>query len=279
MVEPEQFVAGSGVAYLEVDWSLLVRCLSFSSPLCEPANNTPIFQKAIEKACALGAIPFEVIAGTPKTRYGARITLRLTSDKSQFIRDFELDGHPWGAPDWVGLRIQGEGPLVVKAYHQVAQVTPLSFEEKLRSRLDLVMAALHDGSIETYWRFRGVCPWPEFVQMCLEGFSAEKPDYDFLPTPDSLPDAFCVSEKCKGGRVQSISLFADHRALPDDATISRLWTQDIPEQERQAYELALAAVRSTGQRRLGTWHGMLCWTLERSGDWHKAASLLFPVPS
>jgi len=279
MVEPVQPVPSSGVAYLEIDWSLLVRCLSFSSPRCEPANDTPIFQRAIEKACALGAVPFEVIAGTPKSRYGTRITLRLPSDKSQFMRDFGLDGHPWGLPEWVGLRTHGAGPLVVKAYHQKPPVAPISFEEKLRSRLDLVMASLHSSFTETYWRFRGDCLWPEFVRMCLDGFSAGKPYYDFLPTPDSVPASFCVSEKCEGGRVQSVSLFADYRALPDDATISQLWTQDMPEQERQAYELALAAVRSTGQRRLGTWHAMLCWTLESSGGWHKAASLLFPVPS
>ena len=279
MVEPVQIVPGSGVVYQEINWSLLVRCLSFSSPLCEPAHDTPILQKAIEKACALGGVPLEVIVGTPKDRYGARITLRLPFDKSEFVRAFGLDGHPWGLPEWVGLRTQGDGRLVIKAYHKEGPVDPLPFQEKLSGRLDLVMAALHGDSTEAYWRFRGACPWQEFVEICLEGFGAAKLDYDFQPTPASVPDSFGVSEKREGGKVRAIALFAHYRALPDDATVSRLWTRDIPEQDREAYELALAAVRSTGQRQLGTWHAMLTWTLECSGEWHKSASLLFPVPS
>ena len=72
-------------------------------------------------------------------------------------------------------------------------------------------------------------------------------------------------------------MFADYRALPDDDTIQRLWLQDMCSSEAQAYELALAGVRSLGRRRLGSWHAMLGWTLERDGTWHKAASLRFPL--
>jgi hypothetical protein len=278
-------VSRKGDGYQGIDWSLLVRCLSYllphreSVPFREYPNDMPIFREAIENACRLGAVPFEVIAGTPKARYGARITFRLPSDPSLFVRGFGLEDHAWGSPDWVGFRSRNDGSLGMKAYHQSVKLDALSFQEKLRGRLDFVMASLDGDSTETYWRLRGACQWPDFAQTCLEGFQGSKPAFNFQPAPEPVPDTFCVSEKRAGGNVQSVSLFADYRALPDDTTISRLWTQDLPEHERKAYELALAALRSTGQRQRGTWHGMLSWTLECDGVWHKAASLLFPVPS
>ena len=269
---------GSTTAKGRVDWALLARCLSFGV-VAEPAHDeaVAILETALKKAGILGAHPFEVIAGTPRARYGARITLRLPADKSNFLSAFGLDRHPWGPPEWVGFRIKAVDQLVIKAYHRVVQKGSLSFHEKLAPELYPVMAALHDGGTETYLRYGGCCPWEEFVSMALSGWPEDVRLCDFQPHPRAVPDAFCVSERMQGGELQSISLFADYHALPDDETIQDLWTHDMSPHEREIYELTLAAVRSCGERHLGTWHGMLSWTLERGGIWHKAASLLFPT--
>jgi hypothetical protein len=262
----------------KVDWPFLARCLSFGC-LGEPATHDesiPLLETALERAGILGAYPFEIIAGTPRARYGARITLRLPAEKSRFLIAFGLDHHPWGQPEWVGFRIKGEGQLVIKAYHRVVQLGQLSFHEKLSGQLYPVMAALHEGSTETYLRYSGCCAWEEFVAMALARWPSEIPAFDFQPYPSPVPDSFCVSQRLRGDQLESVSLFADYRSLPDDETIRHLWSQDMTRAEREIYELTLAAVRSCGPRRLGTWHAMLSWTLERGG-WHKAASLLFPT--
>jgi len=279
MAGPVERTSSRGTPKGKVDWPFLARCASFGSLGEPPAHgeSIPILETALKKAGILGAYPFEVIAGTPRARYGARITLRLPADKSQFLIAFGLDRHPWGPPEWVGFRIKGQGQLVLKAYHHVVQVGPLSFHEKLVSQLYPVMAALHDGATETYLRYSGCCPWEEFVSMALAGWRGEIPACDFQPHPRPVSNSFCVSERSQGGKLQSVSLFADYRALPDDDTIRNLWARDMPPAEREIYELTLAAVRSCGDRRLGTWHAMLSWTLERDGGWHKAASLLFPT--
>lgn len=261
----------------KVDWALLARCLSFGS-LGEPPDGETfaILKTALERAGILGAYPFEVIAGTPRTRYGARITLRLPTEKSNFLSTFGLDRHPWGVPEWVGFRIKAHEQLVIKAYHHLVQIGTLSFHEKLIAELYPVMAALHNGATERYLRFRGPCPWDEFVSMALAGWHEDVPPFDFQPRPNAVPDSFCVSETSREGELQAISLFADYRSLPNDETIRELWTHDMSPHEREIYELTLAAVRSCGKRRKGTWHAMLAWTLERGGSWHKAASLFFP---
>jgi hypothetical protein len=258
----------------KIDWALLARCLSFGRP------GASVFEAALEKACTLGAYPFDVVAGTPLARYGARITFSLPDEKSKFLAAFGLDHHPWGPPQFVGLRTNDEGQLVIKAYHQVVQppVLPFHVHERLGGQLDPYLAALYQGATENYFMYTGVCQWREFASMCLAGMSAGAPSVDFQPYPRlSGPGSFGASFLSKEGEVHAITLHASYLSLPDDETIVRLWTRDMPDGEREAYELTMAAVRSCGARRFGAWHSLLAWTFERDGTWHRAACFHFPV--
>ena len=255
-----------------MNWVQLAQCFSFRRP-----DHTQDLAKAIEKTCSLGAIPFEVIAGTPQEKYGARITFRLPADNAEVLAACGLACHPWGRPDWIGLRINREGRLIAKAYHKLAQISELPFADDFTKKFYPVMSSFHENAIETYLRFRERCEWTEFVCACTESLSPYLPD--FQPFPRPVAEAFCMSVRLRDGDIQAISVFADQRSLPDDDTIRQLWSRDMSSDEREAYELTLAGVRSCGPRRFGSWHAMLGWTLESDGVWHRAASLRFPTPA
>ena len=135
------------------------------------------------------------------------------------------------------------------------------------------MASLDGDVREEYLRLQGACPWNEFVQTCTTPLQCAVRDFD--PLPKSVDSAFCVSAQFREEELQAVTCLADYRALPDDDSIARAWIKDLSAGDREAYELASAAVRSIGKRRLGSWHAMLSWTLERGAGWHKAVSLRF----
>jgi hypothetical protein len=255
---------------VDADWALLARCLTLGSP-----NHTPVFEKAIRQALAFGATPFEVIAGTPAACYGARITFRLPQSKHPILAEFGLADHPWGDPEWIGLRVTVDGELIAKAYH--ARVKPCHLRrhlEPLRPFLYPVMASLHRGIREDYFRCHSLLNWSEFVTTSAGSLGTFATHFE--PEPQPVMSAFCVSTGVQGESLRVITVFADHRSLPDDESIRTLWTKDMSASDAEAYELALAGVRSCGARRFGSWHAMLSWTLERDGSCHKAASLRFP---
>lgn len=255
----------------KIDCAFLARCLNFGSAAA------PQFETALEKAFMLGAHPFEVTAGTPRARYGARMTFYPPAEKSEFLATFGLTGHPWGPPVSVGLRTNDKGELVIKAYHRLVPPINFSFHEKLNQHMTPALAALHQNATETYFEYTGSSPWDEFVRLCLTSLGAAPPEVDFQPHPRYSPRAFFASVLSREGEVKVITVHADYPSLPDDETISRLWTLDMSDTEREAYELTLAAVRSCGARMFGSWHSTLAWTFERGGVWHKAASLHFPA--
>lgn len=265
--------SGTTLPKAKIDWRVLARCLSFGS------SAASLFETALEKACMLGAYPCEVIAGTPRARYGARITLLPPADKSNFLSAFGLDRHPWGPPNSVGLRTNEKGQLIVKPYHHVVQCSSVSFHQKLTGQMAPILAALHEGATENYFLYTGSSPWDEFVGLCLAGLGTRPPQVNFQPSPRFSPRSFGAGVLSREGEVKAITVYAYYRALPDDETISRLWTQDMCDTEREAYELTLAAVRSCGARRFGAWHAVLAWTFEPGNVWHKAASFHFPVSS
>jgi hypothetical protein len=236
-------------------------------------NNTPVFEESIKKASAFGATPFEVVNGSPAARYGARITFRLPSNKRDFLAHFALEGHPWGAPDWAGIRIADQGGLRVKPYHRVVTAGPLPFHPDLTRRLRPIMASLSGGVREEYLRLQGTSGWNEFADACTTPWNGSRRRFE--PFPKTVDSAFCVSAQFQDEELQAITCLADHRSLPDDDSIARSWIEDLSPGDAQAYELAYAAVRANGRRRLGSWHAMLGWTLERGGAWHKAVSLRF----
>ena len=258
-----------------IDWPLLTRCLTGGTYyINDNSDGARLFGEATRKACDLGAVPFEIIAGTPAARYGARVTFRFPTTKGAFLAEFGLDRHPWGPPNWVSLRHVSGAGLAAKAYHAVSGVESLPFEPRFAEHLYPVMASLYQCGREDYLRFKGVCDWGQFARACFAPLGGAS--IAFAPVPSSKDSAFCVSVRVQDGILQAITVLADFRTLPDDDTIRHLWTQDMTGAEAKAYELALAGVRSCGRRRLGGWHAMLSWTGERGGTWHKAASLRFP---
>ena len=257
-------------ARADVNWIQLAQCLTFGR-----ANHTQVLATAIEKTYTLGATPFEVIAGTPHKMYGARITFLLPPRSGEILAEWELSSHPWGVPEWIGLRSNDDGQVIAKGYHKRAKLDRFLFARRFREKFSPVMASLHGNVIETYARFHGSSEWVPFVRACIEPLSKDLPE--FQPLPRSVEESFCVSVKSGGNDVQAISVFADYRSLPEDDTIRHAWSRDMTCEEQESYELTLAGVRACGRRRLGSWHAMLGWTLESSGVWHKAASLRFPA--
>ena len=135
----------AGWARADVNWMPLAQCLTFGRP-----DHTQLLATGLEKTCSLGATPFEVIAGTPQGVYGPRITFVLPRDHAKVLAGSGLSAHPWGPPQWIGLRIDSEGRLIAKAYHKLAKVDGLPFAASFIEKLSPVMASLHDGGIETY---------------------------------------------------------------------------------------------------------------------------------
>jgi hypothetical protein len=236
--------------------------------------DTTILTLSIEKLHKLGAVPFEVIAGTPGERYGARLTFRATGSTAALAEAGGFTHHPWGAPDWLGVRVSRGAGLQVKAYHRLTDLRRFRLPAGLPAPLYPVMAALHDNAVEVYLRFGACSTWTEFVQRC--GGVLGEVHRPFSPHPRPVESAFCLSLRWQDERLTAVSVFADYRALPDDETIARRWSEGMTERDRTAYELALAGVRSLGRRPFSAWHAMLGWTLESNGSWHRAASLYVP---
>jgi hypothetical protein len=251
-------------------WELLVQCLAL-----EHAASLDAMREIVERAAASGAVPFEVIAGTPRARYGARLTFRPGADPRPLAAAFGFADHPWGVPAWVGVRVYPDGTTHAKAYHRVGRfddrfALPAAMPRGFRP----VMASLDGGATELYLRFAPACAWSTFVAACTASLAASA--YTFVPHPRPAEYGYCLSVRWQAKELTAISLFADERCLPDDATVRRAWSQGMDDAERSAYETALAGVRSLGARGRNAWHALLGWTFERGGGWHRAASLRIP---
>ena len=137
------------------------------------------------------------------------------------------------------------------------------------------MASLTGETLELYLRHLGFCPWDSFVRRCLDplGTTPER----FSPRPRDVENAFCASFRWDAGSLTAVSVFADHRALPDEETLRLAWTEGMEPLERTAYETAVAGVRSLGRRRPEGCHAMASWTFEADGAPHRAVSLRLPL--
>jgi hypothetical protein len=258
----------------------LVACLTLSSP-----PSAPVFGEAVRAAVAAGGLPFEAIAGTPASRYGARLSFRPAHDRRALAEAFGLEAHPWGLPDWIGVRVRSEGTVSTKAYHRLVHLGPdvcvsgrfrfaghdLPLPEALPPGLRPIMASQDAEDVELYLRLADARSWTSFVGRCTEAFGGLT--YPFSPTPRPVEEAFCVSLRWLGGNLSAVTMYADERALPPDTDIPEAWTTGMDERERAAYEAALVGVRSLGSSRGRGWHAMLGWTVEEDDTWHRAASL------
>lgn len=268
----------------EGPYALLARCLSASNQRFDTLLH---LREAMERAFAAGALPFEVISGTPARRYGARITLTLGAQPARVAAAFGLEQHPLGIPTWIGLRVRDGGSVRVKAYHRMG---PSQLDESWRQRLPAglpeglvpVMAALDGDARELYLRLQPACPWRSFAAVCTDLLGVEHEAFPFAPEPRPEEGAFGVSLRWQQEPLAAVTLYADFRALPDDAGVRESWVPGLDPEDRRAYELALGGVRSLGAAGLRPWHTMLAWTLDVGGDrnhrghWHRAASLRVP---
>src|SRR6266542_1740758 len=93
----------------------LLACLTLQFP-----RNLPSLRRAVKTAIRGNGVPFEVIAGAPISRYGARLTFGATGNRWDLARALGLAGHPWGAPTFVGIRVLADGTLHAKPYHRLA---------------------------------------------------------------------------------------------------------------------------------------------------------------
>lgn len=268
---------------MQGDWlARLGRCLDFAAA---PAAAPSPLAHALQQACALGATPFEVIAGTPIDRYGPRVTLIPGSSPTAVAALFGLQDHPFGIPSWIGLRIRGDGQLHAKAYHTFAPSLDgpgpdgsWPIPSSLPTGLVPVLAARDGDACELYLRLKDRCSWLRFVRACLSPLnieSAARSDIPFSPLPQPAEGAFCVSLRWQQRGLSAITLYADQRALPDDAQVRTQWSLDMTAEEQQAYTMALNAVRASGPRR-APWHAMLAWSIDAKGQWQRAASLRVP---
>src|SRR5437667_302754 len=134
-----------------VDWLLLGWCLTGGTYyINDNPNGATLFAEATRKACDLGGIPCEIVAGTPAARYGARVTFRLPAAKAAFLAEFGLDRHPWGEPNWVGLRKVSGAGVAAKAYHAIRALGPLPFDRRLTEHLSPLMASFYQCEREDY---------------------------------------------------------------------------------------------------------------------------------
>lgn len=249
---------------------LLAACLGGEQP-----QTVAQLSREMARACAARARPFEVITGSPSRRYGARVTFEVpAAERDGVAAVLGLGAHPWGAPDWVGLRMSTRGEAAWKAYHRFDRVAgAIDLPLALPQAFIPVMAARHDGIDELYFRRGPAIEWSAFVdEVCaVTRIGAIPPSC--RPWPRARANSFCLSVKFDHHTVIAISFFADDRALPDDRVIAADWIAGMDAEDCAAYEAALACVRASGPRPARGWHALLAWTFEPAAGWSRAASL------
>jgi hypothetical protein len=212
---------------------------------------------------------FETVVGTPRERYGPRLTLTVHGDAASHV----LGHHPWGPPTWLGLRVGPDGTIVTKAYHRMRALgdrftLPAGVPRQVRP----VMAAWHGDTKELYLRSTPVERWSVFAAQVAALVDAEPPKCAPLPRPSA--GSFALSLRWTAGELVAVTMFADDRSLPhDDDDIAVAWTDDMESTDRDAYLAAYAGVRAFASSPIRARHGMLGWTVGAGGQSHRAASL------
>jgi hypothetical protein len=226
----------------------------------------------MKELCGAGGRPFEVIAGAPRDAFGVRITYEAPRASAELARAAGIDRHPWGVPAWIGVRLSSTGALSFKPYHQLDRLDDrFVLPRNLPAPLVPVMASLDGDETELYLRLDAEMRWPRFADAVARLIDAPTPACGIEPTPVRL--GFCVSLKWHASALHTVTLFADHRCLPPDEDIRRVWRSALSPDDAAAYDNAYMAARSTGPRPWQGWHAMLAWSLDRGGDTRRAVSL------
>jgi hypothetical protein len=246
---------------------------SFTGCLAQAYHKTlPSLNLKMEMALRAGGSPFEIIAGAPAVRYGARVTFRPADDPRGLAAAFGFESHPWGVPSWIGVRVSPRDVAEIKAYHRLERLDdrfplPPGFSDHLYP----LAASLHNNKTEIYLRQKTSSTWESFVDHALAPFGGG--EYPFELRPSTRPDSFGLSVCWVDARPNAVSLYAFSGALPDDFLIERKWVEGMSNTDRTAYANALVAARSLGRMRRGKRHGLLAWTYDLGAGWHRAASL------
>ncbi|MEM7052535.1 MAG: hypothetical protein AAF604_22925 [Acidobacteriota bacterium] len=236
--------------------------------------------EACGRALEVGARPFEVVVGAPDADHGARLTFERPADPAPLGDAFGLADHPWGAPDWIGLRWSEKGGLKAKPYHRLeGRESPAlpPWPEGAPAGLRAVMASHWQDRTETYYRYAIAGPWSAFVTACLGVLGAPVPATQIVPRPAEL--GFWVSFGWRREELETVTVGADSRCWSDDHSVAERWSVGLSEGDLESYRRSLAAVRSLGPRPHGGWHNMLAWKCDRRGAFQRAVSLRVPPPS
>jgi hypothetical protein len=237
--------------------------------------NTARARHALARALATGAIPFEVVVGAPWRRLGVRLTLEAGDSPHECASALGLDGHPWGTPDLVGLRIAADGRLDIKPYHRLEALDArFRLPPDLPDALRPVMASEHRGVRELYLRLPIERPWGWFATEMLKPIGQVPSAY--APRPRPAASGFGVSFTWTGADVTAVTLYASSLCLRDDETVREAWVGGMAPEDRRAYELAMAGVLAMGPPGRRGWHSMLWWSVTPSGECWRAASLRLP---
>lgn len=236
----------------------------------------PSLAATVEGIRGAGGVLCEVIAGTPDSRYGARLTFRAARDRdpAAVARAAGFGDHPWGVPDWIGVRTAADGTTRCKAYHR--RPPPLGRALIHRGLPDTcvpVMAALDDDGIEIYALSLGDVSWRAFADRCVGPVGGRAPDPGMLLSP--RPRGFGVSVRHRDGERTRTTLFAMAKTLPSDERVTAAWTAAMTPTERDSFDLARAAVANLG-RRPGRAYQLLAWNYTTGRPDGRAASLNVP---
>ena len=230
-------------------------------------------------AADAGARPFELILGAPLERYGARLTFSVGAHGAAVATALGMEEHPWGPPDWVGLRVDQEGCLASKPYHRADRGERRSeYNARMVGVAGFVpvMAARWRGREELYGRLAGALRWRDLVECLEDRFGLRVPE---IPVAPRMRDGALGFSVCweEGGPV-AVSAFVGASALPADRALFKIWGESLPMEEKRAFEAASLLVRALGPPPLGSWTGLISATAERGGSRHRAISLRIPRP-
>jgi hypothetical protein len=238
----------------------------------------PSLRRTVGALQAAGGLPFEVIAGTPAGRYGARLTFRAGADTRALARAAGLAGHPWGTPDWVGVRTSPDGATRCKGYHRrPPRLGITTVHRGLPPGADPVMAARDGDALEVYAMWPGERSWSSFVTQCLAPLGLiDVPA--FAPLPQAAARGFAASARHDGDVLTAVTLYAFPPSLPgDDEAVLASWSAGMAHDERAHLAQSVAAAQSLAEQP-GRLVGLLAWTFDRQGAAGRAMSLRVAVP-
>jgi len=215
-----------------------------------------------------GARLFEVVVGTPVDAYGARLTFVTRSGAATSV--VGLDAHPWGPPDWVGLRTGADGAVRAKAYHRRPPLDPTSVHRGLPADARPVMAARTEGATEVYAVLPGIRSWERFAAEALAplGCVPFPPGVSVVPRPG----ACAVSVRHDGDELVAVTLFVASDALRPDDAVEAEWVAGMAPDEAASHRARVAAA-ATVSRTAGRRYRMLAWHCTRAGLVSRAVSV------